>query len=456
MIFLDDFKFYLITDTHYFKNSLGAYGKEYEEYMDTQQKCFAETEAIDIATFKYLEDVKDADTILIAGDLSFNGEKESHIALREHLLKLKESGKRIFVVTAGHDINAKPFCYNNADRSEVEHIEFNDLYGYYKEFGYEDAIAFNKEHMSYVAQLADGLRLLVICNDTAEGRNVPYSDEFFDWMKEQLVKAKEDGQKVIAMEHYPVIAGQPILELIGDARQRDAQRLINTLADNGVHLIFTGHMHNQSINVKYSDNGNVFYDVCTGSVIGCPAYMRRVTLKENYTKAEIESIPVPDFEWDTKGKSCETYLKDQFDRMLLWCVEAMEKNPQKFLSKIGADKPSLYKIIAKLGKGVNSWTVGKIAGFFFVKAPKEVKDIKFKDFAVDLARSVFEGDQPFTEDTPLGEVFLKVLKRLKPVLKILNKKLHGSQGEQVDLYEMLKHSAGNYGISDNNATLNLE
>ena len=28
--------------------------------------------------------------------------------------------------------------------------------------------------------------------------------------------------------------------------------------------------------------------------------------------------------------------------------------------------------------------------------------------------------------------------------------------EEIDLYEMLKHSAGNYGISDYNATLNLK
>ena len=73
------FNFYLITDTHYFKNSLGAYGKEYNEFMRFEQKCFAETQSINESVFNYLKNACEADTLLIAGDLSFNGEKESHL-----------------------------------------------------------------------------------------------------------------------------------------------------------------------------------------------------------------------------------------------------------------------------------------------------------------------------------------------------------------------------------------
>ena len=51
---MKELKFFIITDTHFFKNSLGAYGADYELYMDTQQKCVAETEAINRAVFEYL------------------------------------------------------------------------------------------------------------------------------------------------------------------------------------------------------------------------------------------------------------------------------------------------------------------------------------------------------------------------------------------------------------------
>ncbi len=49
------FDFYLITDPHYFKPSLGASGPEYDEFMRYEQKCFAETSSINRAIFEYLK-----------------------------------------------------------------------------------------------------------------------------------------------------------------------------------------------------------------------------------------------------------------------------------------------------------------------------------------------------------------------------------------------------------------
>ncbi|MBR6361145.1 MAG: metallophosphoesterase, partial [Clostridia bacterium] len=298
-------KFYLVTDTHYFRNSLGAYGEEYERFMEFEQKCFAETQAINEAVFAWLEKAQDSDIVLIAGDLSFNGEKESNIAFSQLLKEFKEkSGKKVYLVTAGHDFNDNPFCFDENGRGKPEGTKFSELYGLYKDFGYTDAIAFNEEHLSYVAELSEDVRLLVICNDIDGQKHITYDDEFLGWIETQAKQAQADGKMMIAMEHYPVLAGQPVLALIGDARQAEAQKLIDTLADNGVHLIFTGHMHNQSINVVETEKGNKFYDVCTGSAIGCPAFMRLVTIEDENT-VDIKSIPVPDFEWDKKGMTGE-------------------------------------------------------------------------------------------------------------------------------------------------------
>lgn len=452
---MKEFKFFLITDTHYFENSLGAYGEEYERFMDFEQKCFAETESIDRAVFAYLEAAKDADTVLIAGDLSFNGEKKSHEGFLKLLKALKASGKTVYVVTAGHDINQHPFAFDSNGRKEPEGTDFSELYGYYHDYGYDSAIAFNKEHLSYVAQLCDGLRLLVLCNDGEEGRSLAYSDDLYDWIREQTDRAKADNQMMIAMEHYPVLAGQPILELVPDARQKESKRLIEALADNGVHLIFTGHMHNHSINVVKTEKGNSFYDVCTGSVIGCPAFMRLVTVKDEST-VEIKSIPVPEFDWDKKGKTGEVYLKDQFERMIKSMIYGMRDDPKRILDRFGAgDKKALYKPVKFFGKALGTWSVGKVARLFCISADKKIKNDKFLDLAINIVRYMFEGDQPYVEGTPEGDTVLKVLRHLKPILNKLNKKLHGSQGESVDLYEMLKNSIGNYGISDNNAVLKL-
>ena len=445
-------KFYLITDTHYFKNSLGAYGKEYEEFMDSEQKCFAETQSINEAAFKFLENANEADILLIAGDLTFWGERECHEAFTRLLHNFKEkSGKKIYVVTAGHDFDNNAFGFNENGRFPIESVRFSELYDYYKDFGYSDSIAFNAEHLSYVAQLSEDVRLLVIGNDIDGEKHITYDDEFIGWIEEQAKKAQADGQVMLAMEHYPVLPGQPVLGLIEDAWQAESKRLVETLADNGVHLIFTGHMHNQSINVTKTEKGNLFYDVCTGSVIGWPSFIRLVTVEDENT-VDIKSIPTPEFDWDRKGLSSKEYLIAQFERMIRTLILSMRDDPKRFMYKVNIDStPAKEKLFHILGKKLNKMTVGQFAHLLFIKADSSIKNDSFVELAVNLVRSIFEGNQPYVEGTPEGDLLLKVFKRLSPFFK----NMKDSQGNPLDFYETMKHTAGNYGIDDYNATLKL-
>lgn len=111
------FNFYLITDPHYFAPSLGCSGKEYDDFMHYEQKCFAETSSICRSVFDYLKNADQADFVLIAGDLSFNGEKKSHEEFLELLYELKSSGKKIYVVTADHD-----FKWEDGETLSLIHI----------------------------------------------------------------------------------------------------------------------------------------------------------------------------------------------------------------------------------------------------------------------------------------------------------------------------------------------
>ncbi len=451
---MKELSFFVITDTHYFEHSLGCWGNEYEQFMDFEQKCYAETAAINEAVFDYLAKDDRADIVLIAGDLSFNGEKESHKNFGKLLQKLKDSGKDIYVVTAGHDFNEHPFAFDENGRKEPEGTKFEELYDFYRNYGYDSAIAFNKEHLSYVTQIADGIRLLVLCNDTADGKGKAYDDAFLAWVEEQAKQAKADGQMMFAMEHYPLLPGQPLFWLVGDAMQKNGKALATILADNDVHLIFTGHMHNQSVNVHTTEKGSKIYDVCTGSAIGCPAFMRLVTIKDERT-VEIESIPVPEFEWDKKGKTGKQYLQDQFERMIRTMITGMVDDPERIMRKLRlGDNAIVKKLITVFGKAVNGWSVGKLGKLLCIKVDPSIKDEPFAEIAIELVRSIFEGDQPFVEGTPKGDAFLGLFKRLRPILKRINIKTNW--GEPADLYEILKHTAGNYGISDNNCTLQLK
>lgn len=448
--------FYLITDTHFFKNDLGAYGKEYDDFMRFEQKCFAETEAINNAVFDLLAKTEKTDNILIAGDLSFNGEKESHKGFIKLLNELKSKGKNVYVVTADHDFkNEGDKCYGyttEKGKFEVEATRRNELYDLYYEFGFKNAIAVDTQHLSYVAQIADGVRLLALNNDGSPTAHKTFDDEQIEWIKEQAKKAREDNQMMFAMNHYPLLPGQPIFSVISSAVQKNASYITDVLADEGVHLVFTGHMHNQSINVKTTEKGNKFYDVCTGAIIASPASMRFVTIEDKNT-VKIETEAIPDFIWDTDGRTCEKYLSDLFDGMILNMLEDMKDNPDRIMGKFGIKNDKLRPIIKFIGKKLNKITVGKTCRLVLIKCDKSIKKMLLKDYITKLVRDVFSGNQSFKKGTPEGDVFLRFIKRFNFIFKRIN--LKNIDGEKVDLFEILKHSAGNYDTDDYNAILKL-
>lgn len=448
--------FYLITDTHFFKNDLGAYGKEYDEFMRFEQKCFAETEAINNAVFDFLKKTDKTDNILIAGDLSFNGEKESHKGFIRLLNELKNNGKNIYVVTADHDFkDGNDRCYGyttEKGKFEVEATRRDELYELYYEFGFKNAIAVDKQHLSYVAQIADGVRLLALNNDGSPTTRKTFDDEQIHWIKEQAKKARQDGQMMFAMNHYPLLPGQPIFSVISSAVQKNSTAITEMLADEGVHLVFTGHMHNQSINEKVTQKGNKFYDVCTGAIIAAPASMRFVTI-EDKTTVDIKTEPIPEFEWDTNGRSCEKYLSDLFDGMILNLLEDMKDNPDRVMGKFGIKDNKLKPVFKFIGKRFDTLSVGKTCRLLWIKCDKSIKNMLLKSYITKLVREVFSGNQTFKEGTPEGDVFLRFLKRFSFIFKRLN--IKNIDGETVDLFDILKNSAGNYDTDDYNTTLKL-
>ena len=450
-------KFYLIADPHYFASELGCSGDEYEDFMHYEQKCFAETESINKSVFEFLKKADEADILLIAGDLIFNGEKKSHEGFLKLLNSLKDNGKKIYVVTADHDFKWDQwgtFAFGENGRYNPEHTTRDELIGLYKDFGFGDAIAIDKEHLSYVAQLSDNVRLLALNCDLKDNGKYHFYPEQIEWIKEQTAKAREDNQIMFAMCHYPILPGQPLFSLISPMMIRDAHKFATFLADEGVHMIFTGHMHNQSINVITTEKGNKLYDITTGSIIADPAVIRHITIKDENT-VEIKSIPTPDFEWDTKGRTCKEYLSDMFDRMIVNVLLDMRDDTLRMMNKFHIeDKGATKKILGLAGRFICSVKVGTLARLLFIRCDKSVRKIRVLDYATELVRGIFEGNQTFKEGTPKGDVFVTLLKRIRPILRKITVK--GWDGNKADLYDILRNTAGNYDIDDYNATLTLK
>ncbi len=434
------FNFYLVTDTHYFEPSLGASGAAYDEYMKREQYFMAESSEIVKSVFADIAADKETEYVIIPGDLSKNGEIESHKSFIKELYKLKESGKKIFVITAGHDYNEKSRAFVNDERIEVEGTPFKQLPELYKDFGYSQTLAVDEQSLSYISELTDGVRLLAIDCDGEGNPKGAVDERLKEWIKIQLDDAKNAGCEVIAICHYPVIPPVPVFDLVGDAKLKNWRDTASLLADNGVKLVLTGHMHIQSINKFITEKENILVDICTACLVGSPAKYRKISFDGE--KIEVKSIDVPEFRKEKDGVPLNEFFDAQFRYSIINRINGIFSG-DGFFKKIGK-------------KILNGITVGGLAGMLFIKADKSLRKRKFIDLAGDIGVAIFAGDQPYVTGTPVGDAFGKALGRLGFILKRIEPKL-SKNGYNVNLKEMLMDTIGNNkGYSDNDTVIDLK
>lgn len=412
-----ELKFYLVTDTHYY--SL----KELGHSNHCDQKCQNESGAIIDAAFdKFIAD-DEIDIILIAGDLTNNGERPSHLEFIEKLRRLKDAGKRVYVITATHDYGLRDLNEEHTIDTNSSHVHRDELRGFYNDFGFKDAIA-EYDRLSYVAQLAPGFRLLAL-NDDGNGRSYcGYDEDHLEWILKQIKDAHENGDYIFAMTHHPVLPPTPAYPLVSKRDMLGGYETVPyILADAGLQLVFTGHSHMLNIGSITTEKGNKFWDVNTGSLVGYPTPIRKVTIDSENIHITTEKLDT--FDWDFGGKDPQIYLRDHFDELLNGIFDSMAFDFERFVSLSGGfslerKTAEKFRVPIKIfGKILQKLTLGKAGRLLFVsrKIDKSVKDILLKDLVVELVRNIFAGNEHYSPDTPMYKAIMALLERLQPIVK---------------------------------------
>ena len=431
---MQNLNFYLVTDTHFFDPSFKRSGAAYEKRSISDQKCVAETPAIIDAGFKQIADDKETNIILIPGDLVYRGEYQSHVGLRNRLYKLKEQGKKIYLITARHDYDDNDsFEFDGDKMLPVKAMPRDELRDFYKDFGFDGAISEHKESMSYVAQLADGIRLLALnCDGDCKDFKGLWDNQM-KWALEQIEDAHRTGNYIFAMTHYPLLPFSPIMNLISDSHLTDWEKRANQFADAGLDLIFTGHMHAQAVTEYVTENGNKITDVQTGCFVGCPCAYRKVTIKDS--TADIKSYTINDFDYDKQGKSASEYIQWRFERMIDYKMKEILPNPA-------------IKILNKL-------TVKKICNFLWFNPDKSMQNILAKDLGIELVRNIFIGNEPYVKGTAVYEAFEKLINRLSLIIHIAEKKAGKKNKVLSDIKSFLLCTIGDEKQRDWDLTLDI-
>ena len=146
---------------------------------------------------------------------------------------------------------------------------------------------------------------------------------------------------------------------------------------------------------------------------------------------------------------------DMFDNMIVNVLKDMAYDTPRMMGKFHIEDKGVIKIILGIvGRIICNIKVGTLARILFIKCDKSIKKITLLDYAAELVRCIFEGNQYYKEGTAKGDLLLAFLKRIGFVLKKIE--LKDKKGDKLDLYDVLKNTAGNYDTDDYNATLILK
>ncbi len=401
-------KIAVIADLHHYSRTLGDEGKAFDLRQGSDQKCLKETGAIIDAAFARFKEEK-LDAVLIAGDISDDGETASH---KEVLEKLKDLNKTVpvFLTTATHDW----CCDGRAHRYEGDRIlPEPDVYTptrlreAYAEFGADKCIGEYRTHLdksSYCYALSPTLRLLAIEDDQDGVSGSGYSEDHLNWLCDQIRQAKEDGAGVIAFQHHLLL--ENLIPLINKSQKiTNNEYRAGKLADAGLRLIFVGHSHMQRTSALTSENGNTVTQINVGSLCGHPAPINYIETDGNTAKVTVEYLQKFVLDGEEKDGS---YITDHTKALLGRILDASQTGCEDFdekLRALGIKLKPIAKIypIAKWGckkllttsvgtaaKAVNGLTFGKGID---KKAYKQVADDKLIDYVYAILLSVFDGSK---------------------------------------------------------------
>ena len=108
---MDKLKITVVSDTHYYSKKNGIEGKAFMLENNRSTNLIKDSEEVLKAFFNQIADDKSSDIVLISGDLTKNGEPESHKEFIELLHELKTKDKRVYVITATHDFQGNGICH---------------------------------------------------------------------------------------------------------------------------------------------------------------------------------------------------------------------------------------------------------------------------------------------------------------------------------------------------------
>ncbi|MFA6866759.1 MAG: metallophosphoesterase [Clostridia bacterium] len=463
-------RFYIVSDTHLTSKSNWDCDP-YTLPRPIDHLCYRESSQIIKKAFDLIIADKTTDIVFITGDLTNLGDWDSHKEMKYEIERLQANGKRVFAYPAGHDFTtADEYSFRfdkNGKKIPQKKADTKEVFEWYKKTWENDVIAIDDSSYSYIAQLDEKTRLIILIAKDNKDNRLVITDETMNWASHQITQAKSQNMTIFASVHHPILYPSPIYKIIAPHDMiANNDEIAKSLSDAGVDVIFTGHSHMHDIEYKVYENGKTFYDITTGALTGYLPCMRIADYNNKNKILEVKTIYIDDIETEL-GCCLQEYSYQGFIGFMEKMVYSMGDDINTFAKMaIGMSmKPAKVKklswIITPLGKFINHSTFGRIGKWtrketgFNKKDFADIKDKKIVPYIINCIKCLYTGDadlNPNSKEYAIIMSFIAILDNITDKLPInIKDKLHGN-----NLKDIVQPLLYNEGICDKEAKIYLD
>ena len=255
----------------------------------------------------YIETIKEMkpDMVLIPGDLTKDGELYSHQAVAAKLQELVDAGIPTYVLPGNHDLeNGGSRFYTTNGLKVTPNIMPEDFPTLYANFGYGNGSDRDPASLSYACEPIEGIRLICIddCRTPSRGETDKDAGEYgritqptIDWMLDQADKATAEGKVPIAAVHHQMLqhyVGQD--SLMSSAATEQGEAIARLMADHGIRVVLTGHMHIPNITrISGSETDGTITEISSASTIAYPSQYRVLWINDEQTEMTVYTVDMP-------------------------------------------------------------------------------------------------------------------------------------------------------------------
>lgn len=261
----------VIADPHVYPQALIAQDTAtFNAYMKGQRKMVDLSEPIWHALIDTAL-AKQPSLVLIPGDLTRDGEAESHAIVKAGLDTLRAHGIKSLVIPGNHDLPG---------------ANWESLY-----FGANDVYVKDPNSHSYAAQPLKGLTVIGIDGSDGNAGTGKLSASTLAWILAQADEAVAQGRTIIAMAHWQILEHfDKQGELESSCRLANADAIRDSLMTHGIHLVLTGHFHvNGGTTYRNEQTLDSLVEITTGSPITYPCPYRWLTFSEDKSTMTVQT-----------------------------------------------------------------------------------------------------------------------------------------------------------------------